>query len=866
MRCPLLIPLALLPCLALAAFCQEPSNGQERSKGQPRQVTGIEMAAGLTIRRIADDDLVPDCTSLAVDAKGRIIASGPGYLRLLTVEGDASDTDRVIPLCDRPEKGAHGIYAEGASIYFVGDGGIWRIDDSDGDDIADTDPIKVLTVPTGGEHDAHALRKGPDGYWYLIAGNNAESMFALQNVSTTQLPNPRAGAIWRISPDWSQREVWAHGFRNAYDFDFGPDHTIDTFDSDGERDVSLPWYRPTRVFRVRQGDDAGWMTRSWKRPDIDPQMPSVLAQFGRGSPTGVLRAPSGRLSARFHDGLFVLDWTFGRVLFVSDQGETELVAKPIGTTGFAVTDIDALPDGRLVISVGGRGSRGGIYLIDTAGEPQGSHRLTPSSSGNPRSESATAWKRRIAELRSRQMVQVDQQAAELAVSVLSDATASRSDQLAATTLLIESVGGLGAGDPKDPRGKTQVAAVFDSCRSRLRPQIDPPTAEAATRALIAGIESKDRDIEWKNELIRALAVLEPDSRDAFDCVMTDLHRVDSPVDKLHRLIALARLPVKRSDAMTEQIAVAMLQIPRLIQQSGRNVDRNWAPRLGELFVALEHRDSLLPSRLVASSDFGQPADLVWTERMDPENLERARQKMLAQSPTPMDPRIARFIAKGHDAVQRPVIREWLQHPETQSAGWLAIANDARIADIPVLREAALSVDLEARDAARAALQRLGEPIPNRTTDSQAIQHWLTRADAIAGLSADTKRGESLFQQRQCDLCHRGVKAIGPSLEGVGKRFGTEDLFRSTVDPSHTIPDRYRARQVLTHEGQVVVGMPIYESVDGVTLMTADAKTQRINTEDIAEIQDASTSLMPEGLLDGLSEQQVADLLAYLKSL
>lgn len=56
---------------------------------------------------------------------------------------------------------------------------------------------------------------------------------------------------------------------------------IDVFDSDGERDISLPWYRPTRVFRTAQGDDAGWLSRSWKRPKYDVQMPIELADLGR---------------------------------------------------------------------------------------------------------------------------------------------------------------------------------------------------------------------------------------------------------------------------------------------------------------------------------------------------------------------------------------------------------------------------------------------------------------------------------------------------------------------------------------------------------------------------------------------------------
>ncbi len=341
-------------------------------------------------------------------------------------------------------------------------------------------------------------------------------MFELQNSDRVPIANPRTGAIWRISPDWSERQVWAHGFRNAFDFDFAPDHAIDTFDSDGERDVSLPWYRPTRVFRVRHGDDAGWLSRSWKRPNIDPLMPHVLAELGRGSPTGVLRYRHRRLPKRFQQGLFVLDWTFGRIVFVNDNGQTEVVASPTGTTGFAVTDIDTLPDGRLVVSVGGRRSRGGLYQIDATEPASDTLATDPPSTADLWSTKPTAsndvttdW---IRKLRNRIEPSIDQQAAAHAVGILSSSRRDDGELISAMTLLIESVGGLGAGDSKDARGKEQAAAVFDGYRSRLLPKLSNATTVDATAALLRIVELAIEDDELTAEAIRTLAVIEPDSQ------------------------------------------------------------------------------------------------------------------------------------------------------------------------------------------------------------------------------------------------------------------------------------------------------------------------------------------------------------------
>lgn len=110
------------------------------------------------------------------------------------------------------------------------------------------------------------------------------------------------------------------------------------------------------------------------------------------------------------------------------------------------------------------------------------------------------------------------------------------------------------------------------------------------------------------------------------------------------------------------------------------------------------------------------------------------------------------------------------------------------------------------------------------------------------------------------------KHSGHHWKGLANDLAGADILRATVDPHHTIADRYRAKQVLTVDGDIMVGMTIYESVDGLTLLTAEAKTLRINKDDIDEMQESNKSLMPEGLLEGLYNDHVADLLAYLQSL
>ena len=179
-----------------------------------------------------------------------------------------------------------------------------------------------------------------------------------------------AGVLYRLKPDLSGGEVVAHGLRNSYDFAFNRTADAFTFDSDDERDVSLPWYRPTRVFQLLPGSHAGWVTRSWKRPDESLDMPPVVASAGRGSPTGVVCYQHRQFPEKYRESLFVLDWTFGRVLALplvrngsAWKADPEPFLSSAGDHGFAPTDVEVGPDGSLFVSVGGRGTRGGVWRV-----------------------------------------------------------------------------------------------------------------------------------------------------------------------------------------------------------------------------------------------------------------------------------------------------------------------------------------------------------------------------------------------------------------------------------------------------------------------------------------------------------------------
>jgi putative membrane-bound dehydrogenase-like protein len=131
---------------------------------------------------------------------------------------------------------------------------------------------------------------------------------------------------------------------------------------------------------------------------------------------------------------------------------------------------------------------------------------------------------------------------------------------------------------------------------------------------------------------------------------------------------------------------------------------------------------------------------------------------------------------------------------------------------------------------------------------------------------DPATGKPLFQ-KNCGTCHvlfgEGNK-IGPELTGA-ERKNLAFLLTSTVDPSAVIRQEFIAFNVLTTDGRVLTGLVVESSPKAVTLL--DGKNERtvISRDKIEEMNASPMSLMPEKILDPLTDQQLRDLFSYLQS-
>ncbi len=152
------------------------------------------------------------------------------------------------------------------------------------------------------------------------------------------------------------------------------------------------------------------------------------------------------------------------------------------------------------------------------------------------------------------------------------------------------------------------------------------------------------------------------------------------------------------------------------------------------------------------------------------------------------------------------------------------------------------------------------------TSGTDVTSWRKRLAAVDWGSGDVRAGRRVFELRSCHRCHQVSGHLGPELRGAVSRMSRDDLFTAIIDPNLEVSPAYFTTLIATKSGQVYHGLVVYESPESTLLQTGPDITVRITNTETESMRPSNQSLMPTGLLDSLSDEQLADLHAYLKSL
>ncbi|MBW8883548.1 MAG: c-type cytochrome [Planctomycetia bacterium] len=145
------------------------------------------------------------------------------------------------------------------------------------------------------------------------------------------------------------------------------------------------------------------------------------------------------------------------------------------------------------------------------------------------------------------------------------------------------------------------------------------------------------------------------------------------------------------------------------------------------------------------------------------------------------------------------------------------------------------------------------------------QEVIDRYQDSRSLKGDSTRGQIVYR-RECMNCHklRGEGSdVGPSLETVQHRSPQEILIH-VLDPNREVSPNYLEYVVRLADGRVLTGLIAAETDAGLTLRRAQNQEDNILRSEIEEIASSGKSLMPEGMEQKITPQDMADLIAYLR--
>lgn len=788
--------------------------------------------------------------NLCNDDHGRIYASDQygGLYRFMPPAPGQPLTAANVEKIPAEIRGVNGmLFAYGALYVGVNDyekqipSGLYRITDSNSDDTLDK--VEMLReFDAGSDHGVHAILKTPDGKGlFLVTGNNAvlkEGPYAGTAESSPvaklwgddhllpRMPDGRGhnrhvmapgGIIYRLDADGKNMEIFASGFRNIFDAGINREGELFTYDADMEYDFNTPWYRPTRVNHVVSGGEYGWRNGAGKYPEFYyDNLPATL-NIGPGSPTGTTFGYGAKFPAKYQDAFYVLDWSWGKIYAVhlTPKGSSYTATKEEFVTGgpLPVSDAIIAKDGAMYFTIGGRRVQSGLYRVTYTGKES----IAPSGKSERSAEAvnAAALRRSLEVFHGKQ------------------------DPQAVATVW--------------PHLSSSDRYIRTAARVALEHQ---PLAEWQEKAL------SESDVTAQLEALLALA------RRTGVC---PTHRTDAAQqpDGKARDAILAALLKRDLAQFTNDQRLAYVRLIQIVLHRFGNPD--------EATLAA----------MIAKLDPGYPADnfeLNWllTETLAYLQAPNTAAKGMAliaaaesQEPEMEYARSLRFLKTGWTKELRTQQLEWFLKAANYKGGssfdkFIEFIRNDSLSTFTEAEKTELAALIEKKPERKSAIENVGAMFAGRTPTMWTLEE-LSAAAQTGMKGRDFDNGRKMFGAAACFACHRYGNAggmTGPDLTGAGGRYSPHDLLDQIINPSKEINEQFAPIVVTKNDGNILTGVVVNLSGDGVTLNTdLSDPNQRVNVDrkEVKSIELSKVSPMPPMLLNMLKKEEVLDLLAYVLS-
>lgn len=857
--------------LVFAVSCQKK---EEAKNGNPK-IDKLKLPEGFKAEHLyspADNDQ-GSWVAMTFDNKGRMITAdqyGALYRLELPVAGDTTKpkVEKLIIGSDADKSTdtttlkigmgfAQGLLYAFNSLYvmvnhnsdkdFDKNTGMYRLQDTDGDDQFDKITLIKSLAGEPGEHGPHSIILSPDKKSiYISAGNHVDvpdmEMYRLPPVWQEdnlfpQIKDPRGHANNRKAPGgWiahmdslgNHWEMVGAGFRNEFDIAFNEAGDLFTYDSDMEWDFGMPWYRPTRICHVTSGSEFGWRTGNGKWSPLYPDnLPPVL-NIGQGSPTSLISGSNAAFPEKYKKSIFAFDWSFGIIYAIHLESKgasyTAHAEEFISGSPLPLTDGVIGPDGAMYFLTGGRRLESDLYRISATTQDKGAAsdaaliteenklRRSLEKYHEPNKNAVeVAWpnlKHEDRFVRYAARIAVEHQP----VVTWQERALKESDPVILTEAMIALAR---QGKPTVKNKMFQALARVDYEKLSPSQQLDIVRAFEVLIFRMGKPEGAVKD--------QVVAYLDP----KFPASSNELNRV------LCKVLVFIGAPGSVEKTLTLLANAKDDPMEKTVSASSDLIMRN--PQYG-LDIA-KMLSNVPPAQQTYYATVLSEANSGWTPALQDQYFKWFAKAFTYKGGVSY----VGFIDKARKKALAHAPSDKVSYYDTLSGGALLTESGNDLANLPQPKgpgkwrnnEEALAIDVEA--------------LANR----------------------DFVTGKNMFAASLCSSCHtmRGEGGnIGPDLTQVGTRFTAKDILVHTVDPNKEVSDQYAATVFTMKDGSSVVGRLINED-DGKYFVSQNPFSPQTLRElpkgEVLSTKLSKVSLMLPGLTNRLNDEEIKDLIAYM---
>ncbi|QDU92587.1 DUF7133 domain-containing protein [Lignipirellula cremea] len=809
---------------------------------------------------------------VGVDEQGSL-GKEPGkgkVLRCIDTDGDgAADQINEFARMDHPR----GLVYDNGSLWVLHPPLLSVFRDTNGDGVADESEVLIEGISTsevnrrGADHTTNGIRMGIDGWIYISVGDFGFHQAVAKDGTTL---SKRGGGVVRIRPDGAEMEIFSWGQRNILDTAIDP--LMNVFTRDNTNDGG-GW--DIRLSHILQSANYGYpsLYKNFSEEIMPP-----LADYGGGSGCGVMYFHDPRWPAGFNDLVLTCDWGRNEVFSHRPpaQGATFDAQQEVFLTLPRPTDIDADASGRMFVSSwkNGKFAYGGpdvgfvaqIVPVDYTPKPTPAiNTLSDDALLAELTQPSAAWRFTV----QRELLRRAEKNPAPWIVGLQRLASQETQPLYGRAAAVFTLGQM-----LQPDAAAALGKLLDSDTLRefaIRALTD--RRQTAQTAPAARIVAALRDA---NPRVQAAAVIalgriyaaentaaDQAGRTAAAEALLPLTMVTPPAEKAagddwrqphpERVLPhLATAALVRIGAVEETLAalpgpyqsgalwaLKSMHTPAAIDGLFRVLANTRDPGLRRevwtTLIRLYHREG----------DFTEDSPGWWGTRPDTTGPYYDRQKWSESD------RIAAAVKVALNEADENVAA----HLREQLARHLVKLDGVSAADIAASKEPEEPIRPPAVD-----------PDNPQQIGNQTYDRVLAAALAAQG---DPAAGQQLFRAQSCIHCHtyaNGQQPKGPHLVDIGKRYSPAELIESIVEPSKKIAQGFDTWAFALESGKVYAGFVVQESAETVLIRQADGLSRELLQDDIEERVKQEVSMMPKGIVGNLTPQQLADLVAYLRSL